>query len=172
MVQIMNSSLPEQSRAAIVSSPLRTAHPQRSTADRFEDAYQRCLAALRRARSPDLSDDDLGVLRQVAAGGPSGVALTWLARHLARPKSTTSVAVKQLEARGLLQRTRRRDDERQLAIALTPEGRQRIDADRLLDPVRLGTALRGLLRDERDALLDTLERLADAAEGLPPLGSE
>ena len=34
------------------------------------------------------------------------------------------------------------------------------------------TALRGLLRDERDALLDTLERLADAAEGLPPLGSE
>ena len=91
---------------------------------------------------------------------------------MARPKSTTSVAVKQLEARGLLQRTRRRDDERQLAIALTPEGRQRIDADRLLDPVRLGTALRGLLRDERDALLDALERLADAAEGLPPLGSE
>jgi DNA-binding MarR family transcriptional regulator len=102
------------------------------------------------------------VLRHVGEG--DGVTLGSLARHLALPKSSTSVVVKGLERRGFLRRRRDQNDERRLAIVLTAEGRRRVTADRLLDPARLTTALRALPRSDRARLLVGLERVADAAE--------
>lgn len=155
----MNSSLSEQPSGG-------RAHARRSAGARFEDAYRRCWGALRRPDDPDLSAHEVQLLRQVG-NEPDGVALTWLARHLGWPKSTTSVLVKDLERRGLVARDRRADDERRLAIGLTAEGRARVAADRVLEPGRLAAALRTLSPAVRDQLLDGFELLAGAAERLP-----
>ncbi len=153
----MNSSLTE---------PIGGAHPRQSAADRFETAFRRCDSALRRPADPDLAPDELTLLHRLASE-PDGVALTWLAAHLGRPKSTTSVLVKDLERRGFVRRTRRTDDERRLEIALTATGRARVAADRLLDPDRLAAALRTLPPPGREQLLAGLEGLARAVEQLP-----
>jgi DNA-binding MarR family transcriptional regulator len=113
-----------------------------------------------------VSAHEVQLLRQVG-DEPDGVALTWLARHLGWPKSTTSVLVKDLERRGLVARDRRADDERRLAIGLTAQGRARVAADRVLEPGRLAAALRTLSPAVRDQLLDGFELLAAAAERLP-----
>ena len=87
-----------------------------------------------------------------------------LARHLALPKSTASVVVKDLERRGFVRRRRDRNDERRLAIVLTAEGRRRVAADTVLEPDRLARALAALPEARRVALLDAVDALADAAE--------
>ena len=115
---------------------------------------------------PQLSAEARRLLRQLV-DDPGGVALTWLAGHLGWPKSTTSVAVKDLERRGYVRRGRRDDDERRLWIALTPEGHARVAADRILEPGRLTAALRALAAPVRAQLVDALEELAVAAESLP-----
>ena len=156
VVQVVNSSLTEPRRG----------HPRRSATDRFEDAFRRCQTLLGGSEDPELSADERRLLRQLV-DDPGGVALTWLAGHLGWPKSTTSVAVKDLERRGYVRRGRRDDDERRLWIALTPDGRARVAADRVLEPERLAAALRALAAPVRAQLVDALEELAGAAESLP-----
>jgi DNA-binding MarR family transcriptional regulator len=155
----MNSSLTERKRGG-------PTHARRSAADRFESAYRQCSSALHSPADPDVSSHELELLRHVGAER-EGVALTWLAKHLGWPKSTTSVLVKDLERRGLLARARRDDDERRLAIALTVKGSARVAGDRVLEPRRLAAALRALSPVVREQLLDGLEHLAAAAERLP-----
>ena len=75
--------------------------------------------------------------------------------------------MKNLERRGYVRRGRRDDDERRLWIALTPQGHARVAADRVLEPERLGAALRALAAPVRAQLVDALEELAGAAESLP-----
>jgi DNA-binding MarR family transcriptional regulator len=94
------------------------------------------------------------------------VALIDLARHLALPKSTASVVVKDLERRGFVRRRRDARDERRLAIVLTAEGRRRVAADTVLEPEPLAQALDALAAGRRAQLLDAIEALADAAERL------
>jgi len=89
-----------------------------------------------------------------------------LAAHLALPKSTASVVVKDLERRGFVRRARDARDERRLAIVLSEEGRARVAADTVLEPEALSRALAALADDERDALLRAFEALADAGERL------
>lgn len=139
---------------------------KRSQTERFERAYRRLWGALNRPDDPDLSQHERRLLHHVPAAG--GVSLTWLAAHLALPKSTTSVLVKSLERRGFVRRTRDPEDERRLAIVLTEEGRRRVEADTVLDPERLRAALAALAPGERRSLLAVLELLARAAEQLEP----
>jgi MarR family transcriptional regulator, organic hydroperoxide resistance regulator len=141
-------------------------HARRSAADRFESAFRVCWAALHSPADPELAPNELELLRHVG-DEPDGVALTWLAGHLGWPKSTTSVLVKDLERRGLVARRRRADDERRLAIALTPRGSARVAADRILEPGRLAAALRILSPAVREQLLEGLEQLGAAAARLP-----
>jgi DNA-binding MarR family transcriptional regulator len=133
-----------------------------SESERFERAYRRIWAALNRADDPDLSQHERQLLHHVPANG--GVALTWLAGHLGLPKSTTSVLLKDLERRGFVRRLRDTDDERRLAVVLSPEGRRRVERDTVLDPTRLTSALEQLPAPDRVALLTGLERLAAEAE--------
>lgn len=135
----------------------------RSDTERFEAAYQRVWGALNRGDEPDLSQHERQLLHHIPAEG--GVALTWLARHLGLPKSTTSVLVKDLARRGFVERARDPGDERKLAIVLTPQGRRRVEADSVLEPEPLAAALEALPVRERQALLRGMERLADTAEG-------
>jgi MarR family transcriptional regulator, organic hydroperoxide resistance regulator len=130
--------------------------------ERFERAYRRIWGALHRGDEPGLSQHERQLLHHVPAEG--GVALTDLARHLLLPKSTASVAIKDLERRGFVRRRRDARDERRLAIVLTAEGRRRVAADTVLEPEPLARALAALPPSRRAALLDGFEALADAAE--------
>jgi len=132
-----------------------------SDSARFERAYATIWMTLHRGDEPDLSQHERQLLHHVPAGG--GVELKHIAWHLALPKSTASVLVKDLERRGFV--TRRRDprDERRLAITLTSKGLERVAADSVLDVRGLQTALADLSSEERRALLETIEKLADSA---------
>jgi len=121
--------------------------------------------ALHRGDEPDLSQHERQLLHHVPAGG--GVELKHIAWHLALPKSTASALVKDLERRGFV--TRRRDprDERRLAITLTRKGLERVAADSVLDVRGLQAALADLSSEERRALLEAIEKLADSARTRP-----
>ena len=116
---------------------------------------------LNRPDAPGLSQHERQVLHHLTA---EPVALTWLAAHLGLPKSTTSVLVKGLAARGFVERARDPADERRLAIVLTPEGRRQVRQDTVLRPDALREAMAALEGHTRAALLDSLEKLAAAAE--------
>ena len=133
-----------------------------SESERFERLYRRIWGALNRPDDPDLSQHERQVLHHVLPAG--GVALTWLAGHLGLPKSTTSVLVKSLAARGYVERARDPEDERRLAIKLTEKGRRTVERDTVLRPDALAKAMAHLPPATRKALLDGLEQLAEAAE--------
>jgi DNA-binding MarR family transcriptional regulator len=132
-----------------------------SDSERFEVLYRRIWGALNRPDDPDLSQHERQVLHHVL---PDGVALTWLAGHLGLPKSTTSVLIKSLAARGFVERSRDPADERRLAITLTEKGRRTVSRDTVLRPDALAAAMAELDAAVREGLLAGLERLAEAAE--------
>ena len=91
-----------------------------SDPERFEHAYRRLWGALHRGDdpgSPSTSASSCITSRQ-RRHRPDDA----LAAHLALPKSTASVVVKDLERRGFVRRARDERDERRLAIVLTDEG--------------------------------------------------
>lgn len=132
-----------------------------STRERFDRAYGAVWTELARLDEPDLSQHERQLLHHVPIQG--GVSLGWLAHHLALPKSSASVLVKDLERRGFVRRRRDRRDERRLAVVLTAKGRARVDADSVLEPEPLAAALADLPAGEREGLIRGLERLAAAA---------
>jgi DNA-binding MarR family transcriptional regulator len=140
-----------------------------SANERFQGAFARVWLHLRRGDDPDLSEHERQLLHHIPAA-PPGVTLGEVADHLALPRSSASVLVKDLARRGFVRRARDRADERRLALLLTAEGARRVAADSVLDPERLDAALGALEPAERTALVDALERLASAgaAAGAPP----
>ena len=137
-----------------------------SDAERFELSYRRIWGALNKPDDPDLSQHERQILHHLTVA--EGTPLTWLAHHLALPKSSASALVKSLARRGLVHRVRDQDDERRLAITLTDEGRRRVAQDTVLDPAALAAALARLPATSRAALLDGIEQLADAAAEQTP----
>jgi DNA-binding MarR family transcriptional regulator len=136
----------------------------RSDTERFELAYGRVWGTLHRPDDPDLSQHERQLLHHIPAQG--GVPLTWLARHLALPKSTASVLIKDLSKRGFVKRARDAADERRLALVLTAKGRRRVEADSVLEPEALAAALAALPERRRTEVLEGLESLANAADQL------
>lgn len=135
-----------------------------SESERFERAYRRVWGALHRGDDPELSQHERQLLHHVPAEG--GIALTALAAHLALPKSTASVVVKDLERRGFVRRERDERDDRRLAIVLSDAGARQVQSDTVLAPERLARALEALPAAARAALLEHFEALADAGERL------
>ena len=135
-----------------------------SGAEQFELLYRRIWGALNRPDEPDLSQHERQLLHHVPADG--AVSLTWLAEHLALPKSTASMVVKSLGRRGFVERARDPADERRLAIVLTERGKARVGEDTVLDPEALKVALAKLSPPVRAGLLDGMEQLAAAAEAV------
>jgi DNA-binding MarR family transcriptional regulator len=135
-----------------------------SDSERFERAYRRVWGALHRGDDPELSQHERQLLHHVPTEG--GIALNALAAHLALPKSTASVVVKDLERRGFVKRARDERDERRLAIVLSDAGAARVRADTVLEPDRLARALAELPEPVRAQLLSHFEALADAGERL------
>jgi DNA-binding MarR family transcriptional regulator len=135
-----------------------------SRTEQFEAAYTRIWAVLNKPDDPDLSQHERELLHHIPRRG--GVPLTWLARHLGLPKSSASVLVKDLERRGFVRRTRDKGDERRLSISLTPKGRRRVEADRVLEPRTLAAAMESLPESRVRSMLRTMNELAAAAEEL------
>ncbi|MFC0547008.1 MarR family winged helix-turn-helix transcriptional regulator [Kutzneria chonburiensis] len=75
---------------------------------------------------------------------------------------TLSPLLKRLEANGLVRRTRRADDERSVAVALTDEGVALRDRALSVPPV-IGTAM-GLKEEEFGVLRDLLTRLTTSVQ--------
>lgn len=98
-----------------------------------------------------------------------GVATTCagLARHLNYDSGAMTRMVDQLEKRGLLTRTRSKDDRRVVELELTPDGRAM--AARLLP--RITDFWNGVLTDfsrsEFDTLVGLMAKLVDALEATP-----
>jgi DNA-binding MarR family transcriptional regulator len=138
-----------------------------SASERFQDAFAQVWLHLRRGDDPDLSEHERQLLYHIPAKAP-GVTLGEVADHLALPRSSASVLVKDLARRGFVRRARDRADERRLALLLTAEGARRVAADSVLDPERLDAALAALEPAERKALVDALERLAAVGAGAGP----
>jgi DNA-binding MarR family transcriptional regulator len=138
-----------------------------SASERFQDAFAQVWLHLRRGDDPDLSEHERQLLHHIPAKAP-GVTLGEVADHLALPRSSASVLVKDLARRGFVRRARDRADERRLALLLTGEGARRVAADSVLDPERLDAALAALEPSERTALVDALERVAAAGAAAGP----
>ncbi len=132
-----------------------------SQTERFAELYQAIWAAFRAPDAPDLTQHERELLHHVPTEG--GIPLTWIARHLALPKSTASVLVKDLERRGFVRRMRDTTDGRRLAIVLTAKGRRRVESDTVLDVRKLSSAMAAVPRRERETLFSAMERLATAA---------
>ena len=89
--------------------------------------------------------------------------MTAVAAHMALPKSSASVLVKDLARRGFVRRVRDSVDERRLALTLTAKGRRRVQADKVLRHDALAAALAALPQRRRQDLLTGMEALADSA---------
>ena len=84
-----------------------------------------------------------------------------LSQRLSLEPATLSPLLKRLETRGLITRERRPEDERTLAISLTPRGQEiRAEAERIPEGIlnRLSMSL-----EELESLRDVLHRLIDAS---------
>ncbi|MBU1336130.1 MAG: MarR family transcriptional regulator [Alphaproteobacteria bacterium] len=86
-----------------------------------------------------------------------GITVKALGDRLFLDSGTITPLVKRLEARGLLRRQRDDEDERQVRISLTPEGRG-LRAKALAVPLAVGEALGGEAADG-DALRESLHLL-------------
>ncbi|HYW26032.1 MAG TPA: MarR family winged helix-turn-helix transcriptional regulator [Terriglobales bacterium] len=132
-------------------------------AARLELVYRALWGELHRRDDDGLRQHEAQLLSHVPEEG--GVTLTWVAGHLLLPKSTASVLVRSLEDRGLVRRERRPDNQRELAITLTPEGVRRVAASTLLDTGALAETLAKLSTERVEAALETLEEVVRVRRG-------
>lgn len=82
-----------------------------------------------------------------------------LASRLGMRKAATGTLIENLEGKGLVERTRGREDRRLQLVSITDEGRRVVETvDRMAEP--LGQELRkGVSRDERVQLVSILQRI-------------
>ncbi|MCS6758671.1 MAG: MarR family transcriptional regulator [Candidatus Devosia euplotis] len=92
-----------------------------------------------------------------------GLTVTALGNKLFLDSGTITPLVKRLERRGLVRRQRDEDDERQVRIFLTPEGRG-LRARALAIPLAVGTKLAGE-REAVETLREGLRRLRAQLDG-------
>lgn len=133
---------------------------------RFQALYRGVyVRAVRRLDDPRhrLPPETVALLGHLAQAGP--LTLTEMTHHLGRAPATLSAKVDSLQAQGLLDRQRDLDDGRRSLVWLTPSGRAALDqAQQVLAPERLRTALAALDDDARAALLTGLDALVRALD--------
>jgi DNA-binding MarR family transcriptional regulator len=115
-------------------------------------------------RELDLTQSQAGVLLQIDWAGAS--TQTQIAQRLGIQKAATGALIIDLEARGLLRRTRNASDARMMEVTLTPAGRRKLK--RINDFVeQLGPMLRdGIDDDDMRRAMATLARVRANVEAL------
>lgn len=153
-------------------TPAQQPTPEPTRQDPLELDQQVCFALAVASRNvialyrPFL--DPLGIthpqyLVMLALWEETPVSLGRLSRRLCLEPATVSPLLKRLQARGLITRERRPEDERALDICLTPRGRDmRAEAERI--PLGILATLEMSL-EELENLRDVLHRLIDASTG-------
>ena len=101
-------------------------------------------------------------LVMLALWGDEPLSVTELSRMLELDAATLSRLLKRLEAAGLVRRDRNPDDERSLAVGLTPQGRE-LRTQALQVPPTVVEQL-GMALDELVSLHDSLSRVIQAAK--------
>lgn len=101
-------------------------------------------------------------LVMLALWGDEPLSVTELSRMLELDAATLSRLLKRLEAAGLVRRDRNPDDERSLAVGLTPQGRE-LRTQALQVPPTVVEQL-GMDVDELVSLHDSLTRVIQAAK--------
>jgi MarR family transcriptional regulator, organic hydroperoxide resistance regulator len=92
-----------------------------------------------------------------------GTALLNLARHMGVTASTMSLTVDRLERAGYVTRGRNKDDKRRVDLRLTAAGVRIKQQQKVLEPELVAALLARLDRGRRQAALQGLQLLADAA---------
>jgi DNA-binding MarR family transcriptional regulator len=110
----------------------------------------------------DLSRTATSVLAALRDGGPQRVTTLAGAEGVAQPTMTTLIA--RLERRGLVARGSDPDDARAVRVAITDQGRERLEARRATRVADLADRLGALDAEERAALeaaLPALDKLTE-----------
>ncbi len=108
------------------------------------------------------SPSHLGLVEYVASNLDCGIQEMAEALNLSTP--TVSISVRQLEKNGLVERKPHPDDGRAVQLFLTPKGKEVHQRANSFHRQKFEQLLAGLNEDERDTLLNLLERALDAAE--------
>jgi DNA-binding MarR family transcriptional regulator len=101
----------------------------------------------------------------LASRGPQSVAV--LAEELGVTPSTVSRLCDRLVRKGLVRRREDRRDRRAVRLALTPAGRELVDAVTDRRRAEIATLLDGIVEEEQRSLVQALRRLALAAGEVP-----
>jgi DNA-binding MarR family transcriptional regulator len=115
-----------------------------------------------RGGSGDLSRTAASVLAMLRDGGPLRITALAQGEGVAQPTMTT--LVDRLARRGLVERGSDPDDARAVRVAITDQGRERLEARRAQRVAVLAERLEALDADEREALrtaLPVLDKLTD-----------
>lgn len=110
-----------------------------------------------------LTDRDAGVLAHIAVERGEALTASALARHLGIGKPALSQHLKRLQTQGLVEQHPAARDARQRVLQLTPLGRERLSDASPLDGERLAQLLDLIPREQRQAAVNGLQCLADAA---------
>jgi DNA-binding MarR family transcriptional regulator len=143
---------------------LSTAPPTYAEPATAEEAVMVTLARLGRRMRQRMPGEELDfpailLMKALHHGGP--LRLSSLATALDVDASTVSRQVRQLEDRGLLERTGDPDDGRASRIALSPEGRTRLEAGAQRRRTFVGGLMESWRAEDRDQLRSLLNRLLD-----------
>jgi DNA-binding MarR family transcriptional regulator len=132
-------------------------------------ALDRRLASLwrglGRGGNEDLSRTATSVLATLRDGGPQRVTALAGVEGVAQPTMTNLVV--RLERRGLVARGSDPDDARAVRVAITDQGRERLEARRAVRVALLADRLQALEAGEREVLLAALPVLDKLTEGNP-----
>jgi DNA-binding MarR family transcriptional regulator len=157
-----------------VSAPVRvggqTGRPLETAAE-IRQGVIRLARRTQAVRSPGaLSGSKLGVLGHLRRHGPATAGALAAAEHR-QPQSLTRVFA-ELEADGLVSRTRHERDRRQSVLDITPAGLAALGRDMAERDAWLASAIAGLTETERQVMrlaARLMDRVADAdADGTPP----
>ncbi len=144
-----------------------TTSPDHPFGTRFEALFQQAYLRFHRRDEPrsELAGASRAVLAHLAMAGPLTVGQA--ADHLRRAQSVVSEIVTHLERDGLLARERDPADRRRTLVWLTPDGFERLAADRrVLSPALVDRAAAALPPEQRDRLLADLAALLAADDAV------
>lgn len=147
-----------------------------SDAERLLRDYPRIFFAChaRHVRDPesgrDLSRNQASILSHLDEVEPTSVSE--LAEHMGVTVSTMSLSVKRLVRQGYVVRARSPEDRRVVELRLSDSGVRVREAARVLEPRLVEELLGQLAPEEREAALQALERLAEAADRLVREGAD
>lgn len=125
-------------------------------------AYESAFDDFFRELGPDSLKPGNFALLSIIFENP-GITQTVLAKASGRDKSSVTVGLRQLEDKGLIERTRLEDDRRSYASRVTPEGH--VVYERIASKARIHMRrLDAIVGSERKAML--VETLRDIVDGL------